>query len=194
MPDMMTASLQGLSELLSAMEELPKQAQGRLMRSVVGSGAALVRNEITLRAPVWTGDVSQGHPPPGTLKRAVYMAFLQDATTATRTVFQVAVRTGKQARTRNHSKAGPVQTFSLDAYYWKWVEFGHYTRAPKGKAKAVETGSELVRGAYWVMAKPFVRPGFEAKREAAINAMADKFRARLPEMVAKARAKAGVKR
>ena len=187
MAEMMTVKIEGLSDLMDTLRDLPNQMQGKVLRSVAGTGAGVLKAEILQRAPTWDGQVAKNHPPPGTLKRAVYMAYIPEDSLPTRASFKVGIRRGKGARTRNTSKSGPVQSQTLDAYYWAWVEFGHYARVNKKMSKSAKLAGRALGVATWVPARPFVRPAFEAKKAEALRAMADKFRERVPEMVTKAR-------
>ena len=74
----------------------------------------------------------------------------------------VSVRSGKGARVKRGKNAGQT----LDAYYWRWVEFGHYTRGRRGgkDRKGIAAGTTFRSGARFVLPRPFLRPGFEAKK------------------------------
>lgn len=185
-----------MDSMLASLRALPEQMQGQTMRSVVGAGASVVKAEVVQQAPEYTGPVSEGHPPPGTLKKSIYMAYLRRESSATRTTFVVSVRSGKHMR--NHgsgrSKVGPTRGKNYDAFYWKWVEFGHYTRGPSGTSsrKAGKTG-EWWKGARFVLPRSFLRKGFEMKKAAALQAMRDRWRLRLPEAIERARQAGGGK-
>jgi HK97 gp10 family phage protein len=116
-------------------------------------GTNIVRDAARSKAPVYTGEVSQGHPPPGTLKKSIFTKLKNSASTPTTRVWQVFVRQGKQFQNmqarRSKDFVGPLQTVNRDAYYWRFVEFG--------TAK--------------MSARPFMRPAFNAKRKAALDAI-----------------------
>jgi hypothetical protein len=150
-----------------------------------------------LRAPIYTGadsdlqsliggktkSLPKGHPPPGTLKLAIYAARLSSQCTSTDEVWIVGVRSGK-GETRGKDKA------SVDAYYAKWVEYGHmsvarfkgsYTDYPlRGKGRL--TGLALRRNAAttFVQARPYMRPAFESKKAEAVTAMQQYLNDRVP--------------
>jgi HK97 gp10 family phage protein len=82
----------------------------------------------------------------GEMKRDIMMKRERDVRggDTTGTVYTVYVRSGKKSR-----MAGKKRNVDRDSYYWKFIEFG--------TAK--------------MPAKPFLRPAFEANKEAAIEAI-----------------------
>ena len=147
--------IKGLKELSAALKELPQNIARNVLRGATGAGAAEIRKEAKVKAPVYTGPVSQGHPPPGTLKRGIYQSQQRKLSTLLSQVFHVGVRTGKKLKTK--------QGVSADPYYWKFVEFGTSKMA----------------------ARPFMRPAFEAKKLAAVEAIRKYMADRIPKEVAK---------
>lgn len=148
----------GLKELQKALKELPDRIAKNVLRGAVNAGATVIRKEVQTRAPVYTGPVSQGHPPPGTLKRAVYQKQIKELSNLFKQTAFVGVRKGKQYR-----KQGKNGNLSQDAYYARFVEFGTAN----------------------MPAKPFIRPAFEAKKEGATSAIKAYLEKRIPEEVAK---------
>ncbi len=108
-------------------------------------GAVVIRDEAKTRAPVSTTPPAPGDPLPGTLKRSIVIKHDKDRSSLTSQTYVVAVRHGKKYR--NQGKKG---NRSQDAYYWRWVEFGTVKMA----------------------ARPFMRPAFEAQKEAAVQEIA----------------------
>lgn len=150
-------NIAGLSELRAALRELPDRIARNVLRGAVNAGATVIRAEARVRAPVYTGEVADGHPPPGTLKRAIYQKQINELSSLTNQVFFVGVRHGKKYR-----KQGKKGDKSQDAYYWRWVEFGTSTMS----------------------ARPFLRPAFEAKKLEAVEAMKKYMIERIPKEVA----------
>ncbi len=171
-----------MREFLDEIMALPDRVRQRVMIGAVASGARVVRNEAILRAPLWTGPVSAGHPPPGTLKRAIYMARLINKCTPTVETWIVDVRTGKRMVRRGKNKGATLN--DKDAYYAAWVEYGHWTRTPgttkRQHRQAVRSGIAAALGAKWVPAKPYMRPAVETKKSAAFDAMAEYVAKNLP--------------
>lgn len=169
-----TMKIDGLDALQRRLAEVSERVAKNAQRAAVRAGAAVIREEAKQIAPLWHGDVSKGHPPPGTLKRSIILKHIPEQSSATQQVFYVTVRSG--AKYRNQGRRGNL---SQDAYYWKWVEKGHYTRAPqsagatvRARRAAVEGGQ--VAGAHFVLPNPFMRPAFEAKKVDAVEAMKTK--------------------
>ena len=148
----------GLKELQAALKELPDRIARNILRGSVSAGAAVIKKEAAARAPVSTGPVRQGHPPPGTLKRAVYQKQIRELSSLIKQTFYVGVRKGKKYR--NQGKKGNL---SQDAYYAPFVEFGTAKMA----------------------ARPFLRPAFEARKGDAVAAIKAYLERRIPEEVAK---------
>lgn len=168
--DSMTLEIPNLQAFLEELYEFPKAVQERIVKGTVATGASVIRKEAIRLAPVWSGEVSQGHPPPGTLKRAIYQTRLPEECDATTEVWKVDVRRGASARNR---KTG-ARDLGKDAFYAMWVEYGHYTRTPGTTSKEhrrLRSGVDLYTGSKWVPARPYMRPAFEAKKAEALKAM-----------------------
>lgn len=150
--------VQGLKELNDALKQLPERIAKNALRAGVYAGAVVIRDEAKIKAPVYTGPVSQGHPPPGTLKRSIIIKHIPEQSGLYKQTFYVTVRQGKQYR--NQGKKGNL---SQDAYYSRWVEFGN--------AK--------------MSARPFLRPAFEGKKTSAVDAIKNKLATRVEEEAAK---------
>lgn len=182
MSDGVDCKVMGLDELKREFERLSVATRERIMKGAMAKAASVIRREAVARAPTYTGEVSQGHPPPGTLKRAIYQARMTLKCTSTTEVWLIGVRAGKQAQTTKRGKG----TVNLDAFYARFVEYGHYTRAPAsagatatGRRRAVREGSQLVVGAHFVMPQPFMRPAFELKKEEAARVFKEEFYERM---------------
>lgn len=151
-------NIAGLKELQQALKDLPDRIAKNVLRGSVNAGASVLKKEAQARAPMYTGEVSQGHPPPGTLKRAVYQKSIQELSGLTKQTFFVGVRKGKK-----YQKQGKKGNLSQDAFYAKFVEFGTSKMS----------------------ARPFMRPAFEAKKNEAVEAIKAYLQKRIPEEVAK---------
>ena len=158
MGEVNTLYVQGLDQLKAALQELPKRIGRNVLRGAIGAGAAVIRKEAQARAPVYTGSVAKGHPPPGTLRRSIYQTQVRELSSDTRQVFRVGVRKGKQFR-----KQGKKGNLSQDAFYAHMVEFGTVK----------------------MTARPFLRPAFEARKSAAVEAIRAYLARRIPEEAAK---------
>jgi HK97 gp10 family phage protein len=183
-----TVQAQGLAALLAEMRSLPEKVQRRALTGAVATGARVIKDEVVRRAPIYvefnldTGRYAPkaSHvPPPGTLKRAIYSARAVNRCTATTEVFRVGVRSGKRTATGKTNKH--------DAYYARWVEYGHFTRTPtsipgtRAQRREIARKKGLVR---WVPPRPFFRPAFLAKKEEALKAVERVLMERLTVLVA----------
>jgi HK97 gp10 family phage protein len=149
--------VKGLSQLSAALKELPLRLARNALRQSVAKGALVIRDEAKVRAPVSSGPVKPGDPLPGTLRRAIVIKHDAERSNAFSQTYVVAVRQGKRYRRR-----GKKGNRSQDAYYWRWVEFGTVKMS----------------------ARPFLRPAFEAKKQAALAAIIEYLAQRLPEEAA----------
>lgn len=139
-------AITGLPEMLRKLRTLPEVMQAKVIKGAVASGAAVIRNEAVIRAPYYSGQVGKNHPPPGTLRAAIYQTRLTSECTPTLEKWLVSVRKGKKA------------LGGADAYYATWIEYGTIKMS----------------------ARPYMRPAFEARKEAAVDAMRDFVAAKLP--------------
>jgi HK97 gp10 family phage protein len=151
--------VKGLRELQERLQTLAPSIARNALRSAVSAGATTIRSAARNAAPYYHGDVAKGHPPPGTLKRSIVQKQVSEQSSLFRQVYVVAVRKGKKYR--NQGKRG---TLSQDAYYWTWVEFGTSKMA----------------------AHSFMRPAFEAKKVAAVEAIKSKLVERIKQEVSHA--------
>jgi HK97 gp10 family phage protein len=175
MSDGASIQVAGLDSLLRELVDVEPKVRKRILLGGCAKAAKVLADEARRRAPVATGDVSEGHPPPGTLKRAIYQARMVGKCTPTQEVWFVDVRKGKRAQSMGRGGAT-----NLDAYYASWVEFGHYARPPKGVKKTAEAAARALGVRTWVPPRPFMRPAFEAKKGEAMKALAEYLRQQLP--------------
>lgn len=188
--------VKGLAELNRALEQLPRNISKNVLRGAVNAAAQVVRKEVSLRVPVKTGQ----------LKRAVYRKHIPERSSATRQTYYVSVRSGKRYQAgatygKNKDKTRTAKT-SSDAFYARFIELGHYTRPPgktlsksgqmlasrikRGRGRASHIAALTAAGQVrWVPPQPFMRPAWEAKKNEALQVLADYMRKRLPVEAAK---------
>ncbi len=156
--------VEGLAELNRRLQELPRHIAKNTLRGAVNAAATVIRKEAQQRAPVyipvavaWGGKAgSIGTKHP-------------PAGTLKRAIYQKHVRAGSDTQQMyiigvRHSRVSKVQAYGpLDAYYWHFVEFGTSRMA----------------------ARPFLRPAFALKKDAAIDAMKAYLAERIPREAAK---------
>lgn len=154
-----------VSSLMTAVRETIEQAtpDEAALRAATFAGAEVFRDEAKRNA--------QGHIQTGTLWRNIIVKRLEEESDgAKRQVYKVTVRSGPRS--------------GDDAYYWRWVERGHkfVPRNPNvnprtGKKfgwEAHRRAAELEYGTSRVPAYPFMRPAYESRKAAAVEAMTTK--------------------
>lgn len=172
----------GFADAMVALRAVPANYQARVKKGMVATMCSVIRNEAIARAPVYTGKVQEGHPPAGTLKRAIYQTRLVSECTENVETWMVSVRKGQTAA---GAKGG-----SRDAYYASWVEYGHYTRGPSARSsserKALAAGEHATIGTYYINAQPYMRPAFETTKQQAVEAGRAYLQSRLADLLTKA--------
>ena len=169
--------ISGLDAFQKALEEFPKNIAKNVLRGAVRAGAVVLQKEAISLAPVFDG-TSDKRPDPGLLKRAIYQKQIPELSSDVKQTYFVGVRHGKNVTVK--IKGNKV---NADAYYWTWLEFGHFyvPRPPKGQTQKVtrekaKTGSMTI----WVEPHSFMRPAFAVAKGRAIQAMVDYMEKRIP--------------
>lgn len=183
------AKLTGFKELAELLRDLGPNLGKNVLRSSVAAGAAVVR--------VQTKRNAQAMADTGTMARAVYQKQIREQSGPEKQVFYVGVRQGKKQQ--SVGKKG----LNRDAFYARWVEFGHFTRGPGkggffarsdgslfrdtnrgGKNSAILVAQVQAGHVRWVPAHPFLRPAFDTQKENAVEAIGEKIRERLEKLKA----------
>lgn len=143
--------------------DLLKEVRHQLARSMAVAGGKVLRDEAKARAPVGTDE--GGSKTPGLLKGAIYLAYKDKESTETREVYAVSWNAKK-------------------APHGHLLEFGHWQTHARYKGKDGDwyTGAELA-APKWVPAKPFLRPAMDGSMSRAMEAMIERGRVRLPELL-----------
>ena len=165
--------------LLQDFQALEDGVRKRLMIGTVAAGAKVIKDEAVRLAPMGTGKRARGHPPPGTLKKAIFYTRLLAECDGTKETWLISVRRGKKFQTLRRGK----QTVNLDAFYAVWVERGHWTRTPKGPGpRAMRRAAGIAAGTVkWVAPRPVMRPAFVPKQKDAFDAMQAYLDQHMPE-------------
>lgn len=168
------AKVEGLDELAKALEQLPEDLAERALRQATAAGAVIVRDEAKARAPRDTGK----------LVSAAFVKKDGGQTDDLRAVYHIGIRAGKSARRVGRKK------LDLDAYYWKFVEFGHFTRHA-GSNRRDSTVKRLAKRAFaksvrFISGRPFLRPALETKRAEVIERIRSVLEARIRRLAATA--------
>jgi len=154
-----TTQVTGLQELEQALRGLEAKLATKIARRAVARGAGVIRTEARLRAR------AQGLVSSGALVRNIALK-RETRTARTRTEYHVGVRHGPQAKNAKKiqvMRGGKLRTYyQNDPFYWWFWEFGHQNTFLRRR-----------------VAKPFLRPAWEAKREVAAKMISDTLAAEL---------------
>ena len=184
MAETFSMRVDGLRELQARLKEFAPKLAAKALGASVNAGAKVIKDDAIARAPYYTGVVQDGHPPPGTLRRSIITVKIPKESNQYKKVYAVTVRTGLKYRFAGNGWKGQ------DAFYWRFVEFGHFTRQPnsgkrlrktdKGEKNSGSLAGQVQSGSVrWVPAQPFMRPAFEMKKNEALQAMQNKLADRI---------------
>jgi HK97 gp10 family phage protein len=141
MADGISIDVQGLSELQAKLDALTQKQADRCIRAALKAGAVIEQAAIAERAPVKDG--TGGSLPVGALKLDIIVHLAKDAQGA----YSAIIGPGK-----------------LTKHVARWVEYGHrIVRGAKLRKGGKHTGD--------VPAHPFIRPAYEATRQAVTTAI-----------------------
>lgn len=152
-----------VSDLMDAVHQTLQHAtpDEATLRAATFAGAEVFRDEAKRNA--------QSHIQTGTLWRNIIaVRLVEESDGALRQVYKVTVRKGRYG--------------GEDAYYARWVEKGHkfVPRKKKGVPwKAHRAAAELEYGNARVPAHPYMRPAYESRKGAAVEAMTKKLQEQL---------------
>lgn len=151
-----TINVSGLAEIRRALQSVvPQHFQGAALQKMLTAAAVPIIAAAKALAPVATG----------TLKGDIY-SFKHPASTITYEIRGITVRSGKYAAKKTHGAHG-------DAYYWKWIEYGHGQIVADGKTLGTPQSGYFGKVVAAYPAHPFMRPAFDSKKYAALQAFQD---------------------
>lgn len=182
MADSDLVCVKGLAEFQKALEEMPANIAKNVLRGAVAAGAKVIQAAAVELAPVYEGD--DPRPSPGRIKNAIYVKQIPELSNQLLQTYFVGVRRGK----KQQIKIVKGKLTNLDAYYWTWVEFGHWYVPRKPAGLTQEANRKFARvssAAIWVEPRPFMKPAFALARDKAIEAMVAYFENRIPVEAAK---------
>lgn len=145
------------SDLVAAVSDTVQQQVSLLdesaLRKIGVAGAVVFRDEAKQNA--------QAHAKTRTILNNIIIKRVEEESDGgKRQVYLVTVRKGSFG--------------GSDAYYWRWVEYGHKFVPRKAKGTSWKThrrAAELEYGTSTVPAYPFMRPAYDSKKGAAVDAM-----------------------
>ncbi|CAK0237209.1 HK97 family phage protein [Burkholderia pseudomallei] len=167
----------GLEGVLERMNELPRMAAMQINRGAANAMATKVRQQAGALAPVYQGD--KKGTVPGQLRDAIMQRHLPELSGTYRQTYLVTVRRGKQPAKGKAVAVSGSKVTRVDAYYWTWVEFGHWyvPRRPQlVTRKTHRANAKNGPGAVWVQPRPFLRPAADLAADAAIQAAVDYYK------------------
>lgn len=168
-------TVKGLAELKQRFSEISRASGTKLLRSSVAAGARIVRDAAKANAPVSAVPIRRGRgrvTPPGVLKEAALVKFIREDSNDSQVVYFVTFRQGKQAQKRDR-----------DAFYARFVEFGHkkVPRRGKGRAHSLRDRREAASGQ--VLPHRFLGPAFNATKGQALDAIIATMRSQFDKVV-----------
>jgi HK97 gp10 family phage protein len=156
-------SIAGGKQLQEFLKALPAKVEKNIMRAALRAGARVIANEAKTLVPVGSGKLKKS---------------LRTGSDATKGKVTAYVRAGGRRSGATKDK---------DAFYAQFIEYGTAAHAikPKNKKRLKFTAADgtvvitrLVRHT-GAKPKPFMRPAFDAKGDAAVRAVSAKIRERL---------------
>lgn len=174
-------TIKGLAELRKALQQtIPIEMQGKALQKALSAGARIT--VAAARENAKRGGKSFPDVRTGTLVRAIYAKRSRYGNTQTLENRVIGVRRGNKYG-KNRTTAGKS---NMDAFYWKFVEFGHRIGTKKsGWLKKARGAGAQPQGD--VPAQPFMRQAFEATKSQAALAIRDSLAKQIEEAAKKAR-------
>lgn len=165
----MANEIRGLEEVTQAFEEMTTRVQNKVLRYALRKGANLMRDEARALAPNDTGN----------LKKAIISAASRSSD---RNIIMYKVKIKSRPYMKDGVKKDP-------AVYATPLEMGHLVvgrgKGLKGgkNSKAKQRADMKGSGVKFVPPKPFLRPAFDAKNEAAFEAVVEEFKNKIGELI-----------
>lgn len=178
------AYVKGFEQLKAALLQLPTNIGKNVLRGAANTGSKIIKERAVAIAPSLR-EVDRHKKPriKGLLKAAIYQKQIPELSGDLKQVFAVGVRHGKQQGKYKYAVQTSAGGFALvDAFYWKWIEYGHFYVPPQPKnvvgktrqtQKAHRAQVKASANAVWVKPQPFLRPAYNEKVAQALQAMTD---------------------
>lgn len=152
MSDDITIQVSGLEGIRQALNSIiPEHFQGTALQKMLVAAAKPIIAAAHTRAPVKTG-----------LLRSDIYSYKDPNSTIHYEIRGISVRSGKFAG-KKHG----------DAYYWKWIEYGHGQITTTGKTLGTPKSGYFGKVVAAYPAHPFMRPAFDTQKFAALQAFED---------------------
>lgn len=165
-----SVEIKGMAELHKALQDLPVKIERNVLRGGLRAGARVMELEAERLCP-------EGLPTLDSVKRGARKGELKRS-------IRITMRANRSGEVRATLKAG-----NKVAWYAHLVEFGtarHWIKPRSRKSLFIAGLFKEVIDHPGARPKPFMRPAFDGKWRAAIDAMAEYSRVRLPKEFKKA--------
>ncbi len=176
--------VKGLHELQETLKQFPVNVSRNVMRTAVRKGAEVLHESCKRMAPELEVDDrhKKNRAVKGRLKDAVYHKLIAEFSNDLMQTYFVGVRRGKKS-TDVKVKGGSV--VNLNAYYWTWIEFGHYYVPPRPNMKTMSRrrNRELHlsgKTAIWIPPRHFMRDAWNLSKEAVQDVTINYIEERVP--------------
>jgi hypothetical protein len=152
-----------------------------LARSMGVAGGKVLRDEAKRRAPVLKpGSEGKDNQQAGLLRDSIYLAYKEGMSTSTKLTYGVSWNS-RIAKHGHFIEFGHWQPFQVVYDYGEG--FSTLAKGKGGGPNAVPQ-KQKDGGPVWVEAKPFLRPAYHVAKGQAKDAMIERGRQRLPELLA----------
>ncbi|ACC76149.1 HK97-gp10 family putative phage morphogenesis protein [Paraburkholderia phymatum] len=168
--------IKGFEQFSAALEQFPQNVARNVMRTGLRKGAELLHETAKNLAPELEKEDkrSRNSAVPGRLKDSIYHKLIPELSSGDllQTYF-VGVRRGQKSA-QLKVKGGKI--LNLNAYYWTWVEFGHYYVPPRNalqksvySKKRLNEAARLTGMAVWIPPRHFMRDAWTLSRDAVMD-------------------------
>lgn len=175
--------IKGLKELQEQLKLFPANVSKNVMRTAVRRGAEVLHEACRRMAPeLQVDDRHQSPAIKGLLKSAVYHKLIAEFSNDLQQTYFVGVRRGKKS---NNVKVKGGSVVNMNAYYWTWIEFGHFYVPPRANKKTISQRENrkqhLEAGtAVWIPARHFMRDAWNLSKEAVTDTVINYIEQRVP--------------
>lgn len=171
MADYIRAQVKGLNELKQNFSNLTDELQKKGIFTATASGGRILREEVR------RGAANVVAIRTGRLISSVFLVRDKKQSGNDRAIYHVGVKAGKKF---NRPRRG-LKGKNHDAFYWKFIEFGHFTRVSgvRGRMGKVKKFAKFLAAVNngkppkWISPKPFVRPALASAYDRIVSAIRD---------------------
>lgn len=165
---LMSTQIKGIEEVFQKFEEIPTKVQNKILRTAMRQGANIMRDEARALVPSDTGN----------LKKAITSG---QSRSKDRNVMVFKVKIKSRPYEKDGVKKNPI-------HYAIPLEMGHLVVGKGGSIRGSRASRKNQRenmkksGVSFVAPRPFMRPAFDSKNEAAFEICVQTFRDKIGEL------------